>query len=293
VQSPRHELVAEPTECRESSLPVPLLGLLGEWGSQGHAAHRRREPAHARWVSTMPSTGSRPCGAPSSWGHLHQLERRRTGIRAHIGPLEAAREQPVAPTGGWRSILARRILGLAIDVRCNWKLAWRLLRGLQSAWVHRGSMTIPGSRTITAFPTRKISPGRVARLPPDDVAGTRLPRLRNGRPSERTSPNTLALSNVLLGFQATCLRRHSDARDATLDSGGSAYLLRGRGGDSGCVRSVPDRHPRGVGCGLSRGRLRGRGHAAGRASPGYRAASSRRSWTQPTTISHRGWQPNW
>ena len=70
--------------------------------------------------------------------------------------------------------------------------------------------------------------------------------------------------NVLLGFQAdhafavilTPMTPHSTREEVRI-----FYV--GEGRDGGCVRGVPERHPRGVGGGLSRGRIRGGGHAAG------------------------------
>ena len=90
------------------------------------------------------------------------------------------------------------------------------------------------------------------------------------------------------------LRRHSDALDAGLDSGGSPHFLRGRGGATAdAYRRVPDARPtrRGTWC-FARTYSPWRACSRGRSPrPATRAGSSRRSWTQPThPLSTAGWR---
>jgi len=211
--------------------------------------------------------------APSSWGHLHQLERHAPEFERHIGPLKQRASSLVGAAGGWRSILARRILGWPSMFAATGSSRWRIMRGLPSAWVHPGLNDYSGSRTHYAFPTRKISPGRgrsAYRLSESRARACLVSR--NGRP-ERThvANNHRSIRTCCSVPGRPCLRRHSDARDAhsTREEVRIFYVGEGATADAyGACRTAPTR--RGMWSFARSLRVEGMQQAGRRGLPGRR-----------------------
>jgi len=215
----------------------------------------------------------------------------------HIGPLKQ-RASSLVGADGWLALHPGATHSrLAIDVRCNWKLAVEnYCEALPSAVGAPGLNDYSRLEDHYGFSDAEDFAGQGSlayRL--SDVAGTRLPRLPQW-PTERThvAEYPSLYPNVLLGFQAdhtfavilTPMTPHSTREEVRI-----FYVARGRR-RMRTERAGPPPTRRGM---WSFARTSSRSRACSRAGRRRvtRAASSRRSWTNRPTISTAGWQPNW